>query len=62
MKSVILNLTVMGNPQKEPNKGSAYTNPEVITSLKVTKQGVLYTSALCNIHGLWSSEKDLKLG
>ena len=45
-----------------PNKGSLYTNPEVVASLKVSKPGMIYASALCNIHGLWSSEKDLKLG
>ena len=44
-----------------PNKGSVYTNQEVTASMKVTKQGMIYASSLCNIHGLWSSEKELKL-
>ena len=44
-----------------PNKGSVYTNQEVTATLKVTKPGTLYATSLCNIHGLWSSEKDLKL-
>lgn len=45
-----------------PNKGSVYTNPEVTVSFKVTKTGTIYASSFCNLHGLWSSEKDLKLG
>jgi superoxide reductase len=45
-----------------PNKGSVYTNPEITATIKVSKSGMIYASALCNIHGLWSSEKALKLG
>ena len=51
-----------GESADGPNKGAAYTNPEIITSLKVSKPGIIFASALCNIHGLWSSEKALKLG
>jgi len=51
-----------GESADGPNKGSVYTSPEIITSVKVSKPGILYASSLCNIHGLWSSEKALKLG
>jgi len=30
-------------------------------TLKVSKPGTLYASSFCNIHGLWQSEKALKL-
>ena len=51
-----------GESADGPNKGSVYTNPEITTSVKVSKPGIIYASSLCNIHGLWSSEKALKLG
>ena len=51
-----------GESADGPNKGSVYTNPEITTSIKVSKAGIMYASALCNIHGLWSFEKALKLG
>ena len=51
-----------GESADGPNKGSAYTDPKVILSFKITKPGTVYASSLCNVHGLWSSEKDLKLG
>ena len=43
------------------NQGPVYTNHEVTVSLKITKPGVIYASALCNIHGLWQSGKEIKL-
>jgi desulfoferrodoxin (superoxide reductase-like protein) len=33
----------------------------VTASLKVNKPGVIYAAALCNIHGLWQSQKEIKL-
>lgn len=44
-----------------PNKGPVYTNHEVAISLRINKPGTLYATALCNIHGLWSSEKEIRL-
>ncbi|MFW6150211.1 MAG: class II SORL domain-containing protein [Chloroflexota bacterium] len=41
------------------NKGPVYTNHEVTASVKVSKTGVLYATALCNIHGLWYSSKEI---
>ena len=43
------------------NQRPVYTNHEVTVSLKITKPGVIYASALCNIHGLWQSGKEIKL-
>jgi desulfoferrodoxin (superoxide reductase-like protein) len=29
--------------------------------MKTSKTGVIYATALCNIHGLWQSEKEIKV-
>ena len=44
------------------NQGPVYTNHDIITSLKINKPGVIYATALCNIHGLWQSCQEVKLG
>ena len=44
-----------------PNKSSIYTHHEVSISMKTGKAGVIYATALCNIHGLWRSEKEIKV-
>ena len=50
-----------GESTKGANQGSVYTNHEVSVSLKVGKPGVFYATALCNIHGLWQSERELNV-
>jgi desulfoferrodoxin (superoxide reductase-like protein) len=30
--------------------------------LKVSKSGTLHAMALCNIHGLWAAQAEVKLG
>jgi len=50
-----------GESSQGPNKGAVYTNHEVAATLKVNKPGVLYATSFCNIHGLWQSEKEIKL-
>jgi superoxide reductase len=50
-----------GESTEGPNKGPVYTNHEVAVALKVSKPGTIYATAFCNIHGLWSSEKALKV-
>ncbi len=44
-----------------PNKGPVYTHHEASTWLKINKPGTLYALALCNIHGLWESGKEIGL-
>lgn len=51
-----------GESSEGPNKGPVYTHHEVVVSVRVSKPGVLYATSLCNIHGLWVSQKELKLG
>ena len=50
-----------GASAKGPNTSSVYTHHEVTTSLKTSKDGTLLALALCNIHGLWQSGKEIKL-
>jgi len=50
-----------GEDAKGPNEGPVYTNHTVKTSLKITKSGTLHAVALCNIHGLWESSKDIRV-
>ena len=51
-----------GESTEGPNKGPVYTNHEVTVSLKIDESGVIYATAFCNIHGLWRSEKEIKVG
>ena len=44
-----------------PDKSSIYTHHEVSLSMKTGKPGTIYAAALCNIHGLWQSEKEIKV-
>jgi superoxide reductase len=53
--------TAHGEAVAGPNQGPAYTIPEIVVSLKVTKPGVLHALASCNIHGLWESSAELKV-
>ncbi|HEY68054.1 MAG: Neelaredoxin [Chloroflexi bacterium] len=43
-------------------EGTAYTHPAVTASLEIDKSGMLHALALCNIHGLWESSKDISAG
>ena len=42
-----------------PNQGPVYTHHGVTTWLKVNQSGTLHALALCNIHGLWESSKEI---
>lgn len=53
--------TAHGESTQGPNTGPAYTHPEVAARLKVDKPGTLYATSYCNIHGLWQSEKAIKV-
>ena len=48
-----------GESTTGPNQGPVYTHHEVTASLKLNKPGALYALALCNIHGLWESSKEI---
>jgi superoxide reductase len=53
--------TAHGESVDGPNQGPVYTNHEVAATLKITKPGTLYATSLCNIHGLWMSEKKIEI-
>jgi superoxide reductase len=53
--------TAHGESVEGPDKSSIYTHHEVSVSMKTGKSGVIYATALCNIHGLWRSEKEIKV-
>ena len=50
-----------GESTAGPNQGPVYTHHAVTTSLKVSKAGTLHALALCNIHGLWESSKEISI-
>jgi superoxide reductase len=50
-----------GESTEGPDTSSIYTHHEASTSMKTGKPGILYAAALCNIHGLWMSEKEVKI-
>ena len=54
--------TAHGESVEGPDAGPVYTNHSVTAQLKVKKSGVLHATALCNIHGLWESSAEIKLG
>jgi superoxide reductase len=50
-----------GESAEGPDTSTVYTHHGVTASMKTGKPGTLYATALCNIHGLWVYEKELKL-
>lgn len=50
-----------GEHASGPNKGPAYTHPQVTATLKLEESGTLIALALCNIHGLWESTREIKV-
>jgi superoxide reductase len=43
------------------NEGPVYTNHSVTATMKTSKPGTLFATALCNIHGLWEFSKAVKV-
>ncbi len=54
--------TAHGESVEGPDKSSVYTHHEVSLSMKTGKPGAIYATALCNIHGLWLSQKAIECG
>lgn len=50
-----------GESAQGPNQGPVYTHHEATAWMKTHKSGTLYATSLCNIHGLWLSQKDIKV-
>ncbi len=51
-----------GESVKGANQGPAYTHHEASFSMKVNAPGTIIALSLCNIHGLWESSKEIKIG
>ncbi|HIE58064.1 MAG TPA: Neelaredoxin [Anaerolineales bacterium] len=41
------------------NQGPVYTHHEVLVSMKISAPGTLHAVSMCNIHGLWESDKPI---
>ncbi|MHA1769539.1 MAG: class II SORL domain-containing protein [Candidatus Thorarchaeota archaeon] len=50
-----------GESAQGPDTGTIYTEPFTKFAFKTEKSGTLMATAYCNIHGLWKSEKELKV-
>ncbi len=48
-----------GASTEGPDTSTVYTSAEAVLSFKTDKPGTILASSLCNIHGLWSSSKEL---
>jgi len=54
--------TAHGESTDGANEGPVYTNHRVSASLKISKPGTLHAVSYCNIHGLWGSSAEIKVG
>jgi superoxide reductase len=50
-----------GESTEGPDTSSVYTHHEISASFKTSKPGTIFAASLCNIHGLWRSEKEIKI-
>jgi len=55
------NLSAHGASAEGPNTSTIYTDSEIVCKLKTSKPGTIMATSCCNIHGLWSSSKQLKV-
>jgi superoxide reductase len=51
-----------GESAKGANQGPVYAHPLATLSVQVEGAGTLVALSLCNIHGLWESSKEIKVG
>ena len=50
-----------GESAQGPNTSTIFSEPKVAASFKTEKSGVIMATAYCNIHGIWKSEKEIKV-
>jgi superoxide reductase len=50
-----------GESVQGPNTSTVFSEPKVESVFKTEKSGVIMAIAYCNIHGLWRSEKEIKV-
>lgn len=51
-----------GASAKGAGEGPALTEPAVTATLSLKSSGTLHAVSYCNIHGLWESVKEIKVG
>ncbi len=54
--------TAHGESAEGANQGHVHTHHALTAHLNIGKSGTLHAVSLCNIHGLWESSKDVKVG
>jgi len=54
-------LRAHGESTKGANEGPVHTHPDTAFSMQIAKPGTLISLALCNIHGLWESAKEIRI-
>lgn len=52
--------TSHGESTEGPDTSTVYTEPKVKAVFKTEKPGTIVANSYCNIHGLWTNEKDIK--
>jgi len=50
-----------GEAIEAPDAGPVHTHHQAVFTMSTKKSGKLLAVAMCNIHGLWESEKDIKV-
>ncbi len=50
-----------GESVQGPNTSTVFSEPKISAAFKTEKSGVITAVAYCNIHGLWRSEKEIKV-
>lgn len=50
-----------GESIQGPNTSTIFSEPKISASFKTEKSGLIMAIAYCNIHGIWRSEKEIKI-
>lgn len=54
--------TAHGASAKGAGEGPALTEPSVVATVSLKRPGTIHAMSYCNIHGLWESVKEVKIG
>ncbi len=50
-----------GSSVQGPNTSTIFSEPKITTTFKTEKSGTIMVVSYCNIHGIWKSEKEIKV-
>jgi len=50
-----------GESVQGPNTSTIFSEPKISTSFKTDKSGTVIAVSYCNIHGIWKSEKEVRV-